>query len=254
MTTPRDLIRAALELIRVVDPVEDIDAQEIAGHFKRLNRMISTWGTRDAMIYSDTLLSHVLSAGVASYTIGADADIDTVRPVSIKVAYIRDAASSDTPVEIIDNAKFARIYRKDASASPQYLYYNPTYPVGVINLWGVPNAAETLFMYVNQPLTEFTGLSQVISLPPGYEETIEYNFAMRIAGIYGKSLTVEQIEIAESGLADIRRANRKNKFMEARICVPMGRRRRGLYIGGDDAVDGGGGGGVYGDTYGDTYD
>lgn len=253
MTTPRDLIRAALELIRVIDPVEDIDAQEIAGHFLRLNRMISTWGTRDAMIYSDTLISHLLTAGIASYTIGAAAEIDTVRPVSIKIAYIRNAAGGDIPVEIIDNAKFARIYRKDAAASPRALYYNPAYPVGVINLFGVPNTAETLFMYVNQPLTAFTSLSQVISLPPGYEETIEYNFAMRIAGIYGKSLTVEQIEIAESGLADIRRANMKNKKLEADICAPFGRRRRGIYIGGAES-SGADGGGVYGDTYGDTYD
>lgn len=223
MTTPRDLIKSALQLGNIIDPVEDVDADEISALFDRLNRMIGNWSTNGALIYADTLISHVLTANDGEYTIGSGGDINTTRPIKINTAYIRDSSNYDEPLEIIDEHKYSQIYLKSLKASrPDYLYYNPDFPLGTVKIWPLPSLAFTLFMDVNQPLTAFTGLSQTISLPPGYEEAIEYNFLKRIIGSYNKKLTPEQADIADDSLADIKRANRMNDRFESDVCVPAG--------------------------------
>lgn len=220
MTTPRDVIKGSLELIGALAPNESVDGEEISGLYSRLNRMLSSWSTQGALIYADTLVEFTLTANDGIYTIGTGADINTPRPLRIKTAYVRDT-DQDYPIEIIDEYKYSLISQKDLQSSyPEALYYNPDYPSGTIKLYPYPGAAYTLFMEVEQALTQFTGLSQTISFPEGYEEALEYNFAVRIAPIYGKPVPMEVVEIANDTLANIKRANRKNDMFEATLSTP----------------------------------
>lgn len=224
MTTPRDLIKGALQLIEVIDPTEDVDGDEITTLFARFNRMLSGLSAKKPLIYADTLVSHALSAGTGVYTIGSGAAIDTTRPTTIKTAYVRDSAGNDSPVDVIDEYEYSRIYDKDHSEPyPEKLYYNPAYPTGTIKLWPYPSQAYTLYMEVNQPLTAFTGLSQTVSLPEGYEEMLENMFAKHVGPSYGRAGTpgyAAVSSLADEKLADIKRANQANDRYEAEICAP----------------------------------
>jgi hypothetical protein len=88
------------------------------------------------------------------------------------------------------------------------LYYNPTVASGFgeINLWPVPdNAINSLVLYVQQALTDFSSLTQTYQIPDGYEEAIVYNLAKRLAKPYGSTLdfTLE----AATSLSLLKRAN-----------------------------------------------
>lgn len=222
MTTPRDLIKSSLQLIGALGVGEDVDGDEITDLFDRLNRMISAWSTQKALIFADTLVTKVLTASDGEYTIGSGGDINTSKPIAIKNAYVRNG-TQDTDLSIIDEDVYASIGDKSLAADPpEKLYYKTGHPLGTIILWPAPASGLTLYMNVYAPLTQFTSLSQDISLPEGYEETIEYNFAKRIAGMYGKSLTMEQDELAKEGLTNIKQANRNADDMVASLDTPSG--------------------------------
>lgn len=229
MTTPRDLIKASLELLSVIDPIEDVDSDEISGLFARLNRMLASWSTVGALVYADTLVEHTLIGNDGVYTIGSGADINTTRPIEIKTAYVRDG-STDHPIEIIDEYAYSQISDKTTAGSyPEKLYYNPDFPTGTIKLYPVPGSAYTLFLETRIPLTSFTGLSQTISLPPGYEEAIEYNFAKRIAPVYARPVPMEVDQIATESLNNIKRANRNSDSFEADLGIPTTYSRYDIY-------------------------
>lgn len=220
MTTPRDLIKGALEILGVIDPVEEVDGDEITGLFARLNRMMAAWSTRGSLIYIDTLVSHVLTGGDGDYTIGTGADIDTPLPTAIKAAYVRDG-DLDYKLHIIDEVDYSTIADKTVqTAYPAYLFLRGGYPTATVQLRPIPDGAYTLFMEVTQPLSSFSGLSQTISLPPGYEEAIEYNFALRVAPLYSKMASQEIRDIAADSLAGIVRANRANSPRESVATIP----------------------------------
>lgn len=229
MTTPRDLIKDALEDIGAIGVGDSIPGDQSTGLFNRLNRMLANWSTNGALIFADTLISHTLTSGDGEYTIGSGGDINTTKPTKIKDAYYR-AATIDYNLEIIDEFKYNRIAIKSLQGGyPDYLYYKTGHPLGTIKLYPLPSAAHTLFLEAEVPLTAFTGLSQTVSLPEGYEEAIQYNFAKRVAGAFGRTLTPEQETLAREGLADIKRANRKNDFFEVTIDAP-GKRYDGFDI------------------------
>jgi len=211
MGSVRNLIKRSMQNIGALGVGESIPDDESTDLFNRLNNMIGNWSTQGALIFTDTEITHVLSANDGEYTIGSGADINTPRPIKIKYAFVRDSDNTDHSIEIIDEYKYSRISDKNEQSSyPDYLYYKTGHPTGTIILIDRPSQAYTLHLGVLAPLTAFTGLSQTISLPEGYEEAIEYNFCKRIAGSYGKVLTQEQVNLADNGLRDIKRANRVN--------------------------------------------
>lgn len=229
MTTPRDLIKAALTDIGAIGAGDSIDGEDLGDLFARCNRMLSSWSVSGALIFADTTISKLLTSGDGEYTIGVGGDINTPRPISIKAAYYR-SGDTDTPLELIDERRYAQIANKSAQDSPEYLYYKTGHPTGTIILWPVPAHVETLYMDVEAPLTAFTSLSQTISLPEGYEETIQANLSKRYAPSYSRPVPMEIDEIAREGLANIKRANRKNDIFLSTVNAPGSGRNTGFDI------------------------
>lgn len=252
MTTVRDLIKGSLAQIRAIAVGEAMDADEATDLFGHLNRMLDSWSTQGDLVYTDTLVTYTLSAGTGSYTIGSGATINTPRPISIKTAYITDG-EIDTPLEIIDEYKFARISDKTTQGKPEYLYYKTGYPTGAVALNAIPDAAYALNMFVTQPLSAVASLDTVISMPPGYEQAIELNFAKLIAPMYGKSLTMDQQELASDSLKMIKAANRAMDVLEAKLDVPGGMGAIYTPIAGSASSSGGSDGGAFSDGFSDGF-
>lgn len=220
MTTPRDLIKGALGDIGAIGPGESIPAEDVTDLYNRANRMISAWSNDSALIFADTLVSYALTSGDGEYTIGSGGDINTTRPTKIKTAYVTNGVN-DYSLRIIDEYKFSKIHNKTLQTTyPCYLYYRTGYPLGTIHLQGLPTSGFTLKMDVEIPLTEFTSLTQTLSLPPGYEEAIQHNLAIRYAPTYEKAVPMDIKELARDGLDMIKQANRRNNFYEAELNAP----------------------------------
>jgi len=61
---------------------------------------------------------------------------------------------------------------------PTTLYYDNQFPLGVINVFPVPNITYTLFWDSFAQLTEFPDLTTDITFPPGYMLALKTNLAV----------------------------------------------------------------------------
>lgn len=155
-------------------------------YLSRLNSMMDSWTNERLMINALSQTSFALTSGQGTYTIGSGAAFNMTRPTRIvDPCFIRDTDSNDTYLRIIDAEAYGRIVQKSADgAYPAFLNYDYGYSAtstASIRLWPEPSPSLTLFINTLQPLTNFSTVSQVLQLPPGYQDAIETNFAVRSA-------------------------------------------------------------------------
>ncbi len=178
MTTANQITDGAYKLcgIRIIDA--DLDAAALLD----LNNMIALWSAAGLMVPYLTKENFSLVQGTASYTIGSGGDFDTVRPMKIEDAMIRDSSSVDSPVDVRLTLKEYNLVRdKTVQDRPDRLYYDPQYSLGVIYMDPVPDAAHTLFLYSRKPLTAFSLISSTMDLPGEYAKALEFNLALDLA-------------------------------------------------------------------------
>lgn len=234
MTTANDLISRSLRLILVLGQGRrTLTANELSDGLMALNAMVDSFSIDSLMIYQTLEESFPLVVGTASYTIGTGGTFNTVRPVSITNAFIRDNSNNDYPVELIDNFSYDSIPLKTVSSRSRYLYYDKQYPLAYIRLMYVPAYAETLFINSWKQIQQFADGTTAISLPPGYERMLAYNLAVEIAPEYGVAISDKVGQIAKESKAAVKRLNSPNPIADVSesMMVRGGRGRRNIYTG-----------------------
>ena len=182
MATASDLIKDSLLLLTAKEAGESLTADEETDGLRALNRMLGSWSNQGLIQYGRTQISHTLTSGDGTYTIGASGDITTTVPVTIESAFIRDANNNDLEIDLISDAQYASIQLKTTTASyPSWMNYNREFPDGTLSLYPIPNANYTLFLNVIPQMATYSLGSDTVSLPQGYEEAIVYNLAVRLA-------------------------------------------------------------------------
>lgn len=234
MATVRDLINGSLRLINVLAEGETASANQHSDALSVLNQMIESWSLENLIIYSTTREEFTLTVSDGSYTIGSSGDFNTTRPVEIERAMIEDQSNTPTmeyPLELITPRQWAEITTKDLSSSiPTKLYYDPTYPLGTLNLWPVPSVANKLVLYSKKALTEFTSINNTISLPPGYMKALRFNLAVELAPEYGKEASQTVVSIAVDSKGNIKRKNIKPIYLKTDMAT-TGNRTFNIYTG-----------------------
>lgn len=211
MTTPLDLIKDAMETARVYAPGESLSDFNARGALREMNRMFGTWSNQSLLLYQYVEDTLTLVIDQASYSIGASADYDfnTARPLKIlKGSFIR-VSDTDYPLWIEPIEKYREIGSKSDTGRPRTLSYNPTYPYGTIYLWYTPSAADELHLLSEKPLSSIANadIDETLSLPPGYEDAIVYNLALRLGPKYGKSVRPDVVKFAQDALDSIEIVN-----------------------------------------------
>lgn len=226
MPSAQEMIRQAYEISGILGEVDDLSAANAQFGLTRLNAMLDSWRTDRLFCYQLLEESFALTANQGSYTIGSGADFDTDRPLDIlDPCYVREN-NIDYPVQVVTKTAFKRIVAKSTVTSnyPEELFYEPAFPTGTILLYPVPSAANTLFINSLKTLQEFDTLTESLSLPPGYQEAIEYNLAIRLAAKKGFPINIENKKIAAKAIGRIKRTN--DKPIVARIEIETSRRRQ----------------------------
>ena len=137
--TAQTLIKAALRSIGAIATGETPTSAELDEGLEALQFMLRNWSSRNIrLFYTET--DTVSLGGSYTYTIGSGGDVDTVRPSAIRGAWTTDGI-----VKIIDEAFYRHLRASDIAGSPvAYLWYNPEYPLGVLNPW--PLTSETMYL------------------------------------------------------------------------------------------------------------
>lgn len=210
MATARDIIKSAMQKIRVLQKGETPDADEASDGLNALNRMLSTWSNDSLLLYARTWESFNLVAGTASYTIGSGQTFNTTKPMNIITAFIR-SGTTDYPVSVIPDENYYAIPDKTAQGIPSQLNFSNAHPTATVRLFPVPTDAYSLHILSEKQLSSISTLDTSIDLPAGWEEALIYNLALRLAPEYGVAADPLNMELANEALAGIRRNQIKTR-------------------------------------------
>lgn len=226
MTTANEIIKAAFRISGVTTKGESPDADETQDALASLSDLIESLSNDSLFVYATDTESFPLSGGVNTYTIGSGGDFDTVRPIDINAAYVRQG-TTDYPVQNITDEQYAAITQKSTQSRPYYLNYSADFPLGSIKLYPTPSGGYTLFLVSEKPLDTLT-LNQTLSMPPGWARFLKNQLAIEICAEYGVDIPPTAIKNASEAMGLIKRATAKVKSMDANP-IPMN--NRNIYTG-----------------------
>lgn len=199
MALVSDIVYGGLRLCGIRDTS---DATLMAQALSNFNMMIASW--ESILHYAPTEEEFDLTVGTSSYTIGDGGAFDTVRPIEIVSAFIRDDSDNDHIVDIITKEDYDRIYDKDESQRPYKLYYAPENTLGIIYFNTAPSTVETFYIASIKPYVAYAALDETLLEPVEYEEALKYNFAVNIAPEYNVSVlqsVSNRAEVLKNSLA-----------------------------------------------------
>lgn len=239
MPTGLDLITDAMKSIGAVSAGEAPTSGESADALVALNRMIDAWGADNLTVYTVGRTVKTLTSGIAPYTIGTGGDINIVRPVSINAAgIILDSTASPTvevPIDVLTVQRYEEVRTKGLSGSPAWAVYFDhawTAGLGTVTVFGVPTTSTTqLVLYCPTALTTVALTGTTYTWPPGYEEALQYNLAIRLAAIFpsAPSRLPAIAKLAQDSLARIKRVNERPTELR---CDPAALQANGTTRGG----------------------
>lgn len=210
MTTVLDLITDALQDAGIVAQDQPVGASDAQKAFRLLNRMLDSDSTESLMVYNNVEEVFPFIGTQQVYTIGlTGADWTTTRPVKVTDAYVRDTNGNDTYVKLVYYEEYASLISKQTTSTiPLCAYYNATFPNGTFTFWPIPsNTTYRFVLWSWKLLTQFTSINQTVILPPGYEQYIESNLAVRACIGFSRPIPQEIAVWAAESKAQIKRIN-----------------------------------------------
>jgi hypothetical protein len=176
-----------MRLAGVIGKGETPDSDESADGLTALNAMLDSWRLERLMVYQIVQGSYTWASSTTSRTIGSGGNFNASRPVRIESAFFRDSSSNDYELAVLrTREEYDSITIKSTTGTqPQWLFYDPAYPLGVLYAYPISTAQWTLLLNTWQSLQSFSALTTDLALPPGYERAIAYGLAMEIAPEYG---------------------------------------------------------------------
>jgi len=206
MATGQTLVDRASRLLGLINSGESPTAAESADALTAINAMLDSWRNDRLMAYALQEETLPMVSGQSSYTIGPSGDLNTIRPVSIESAFLRES-NIDYPVRVIDAEEFNSISDKTSTSNIiQFIYYEGTMATGSLKVWPVPDSANVLHLTTRVPFTALS-LDGTVSLPPGWEEAIASNGAIAIAPEFQTTPSQVVMKMANDSLKGIKRTN-----------------------------------------------
>ena len=221
--TALDLVTSAMKIAGVLGQNETPTSSEALDGFIALNDFLDSLSINRTNIFTIAQNNFPLTNGVETYTIGSGGVFDTTRPIKIDNAFIR-INSVDFPLREINKQDYDAIAYKTNGSFPQYYYYEPSFPLGSITIYGVPTQGS-IYLDTWTPLTQFANLTTAYSFPLGYYRMLRYNLAKEIAPLYRVSMTQEAQIIATESLANIENRNIPDFVMKTEVGTMVGNRQ-----------------------------
>jgi hypothetical protein len=113
--------------------------------------------------------------------------------------------------------------------------YQPSYPYGTLLVYPNPQTAGQVFLFTDLILSDFTSLTQAVSLPQGYARAIKKLLALELAPEYGKQPTMElmrQAKEARDFIKNLNAAPVKKMRYDSAIVAGDGKDAGWIYRGG----------------------
>jgi len=199
-------------------------ASEANDALEALNSLLDSWTAGEGLVaYEIKEESFTLVVGQSAYTIGSGGNFNTTRPTDIIQAYIQDSGKNNFLLNIRERDRWNIIGNRGptiTSQIPTDLFYDPQFPLGIINLFPTPNISYTIFIDSQLQQVTFANLTTALSMPPGYERAFVFNLAVEISSMFGIPIPPNSqgqknlVEIARESLANAKRRNIKENISD----------------------------------------
>lgn len=223
-TSGNVIVNGALELIGVKDPEATAAPAMLSTGLRRLNMLLGQLNIQSLTSPVDAREVFALTANKGGpsnpYTIGPGGDFNTTRPVALTGAgMLFTSPVYPNEVELAQGLfttdGYNALTMKDLPNSTSTgVYFNAGYAGGLatINLWPVPNTTTVINNIVLYHRSLFAGITNgaaVYDLPPGADEMLEYQLAIRLAPTYKVPLAdlPDIVSTARSSLSAFKRSN-----------------------------------------------
>lgn len=174
-----DIITDALQKLGVYSPSEQIADSDMARGLIVLNDMIDQWQNEFVFIYSLTTYTINLAVGVQSYPIGPPGYIRPNRIQNGPGGASATLGSSTYSINVVSVLEWGGVQGVDPGRGiPDTMYYDPQYPVGMLNLAPVPNVAMVLSFYSFTPFYSFANYSTSAAFSHGTIDALKDNLAV----------------------------------------------------------------------------
>lgn len=217
MATALTIITKAMLKAGILTKGEVPASDEANDALDSLNDLLSSWSNDSLLITARVTESFNLNSGVGVYTIGAGQDFDTIRPIKIMEAHIRQGSINYDSMYLCPDEIFQGLEILVFNSIPNTLNYTNNYPYGTINLYPYPAQGYQLFITSEKELSQFT-LNQVVNLAPGWNRALIYNLAVELAPEYGQKVDPMLMKIANDSKGEIANAIMKVRTMD---CPPL---------------------------------
>jgi hypothetical protein len=213
--TVQNAIRAALRKSNVLAQGQIPSGDELTDSFEELRRMLDSWLADRLNAFTVRFDTYTLTNQQQSYTIGIDpahiltADFNAPRPTKIVSANLQFSTSPviRRPLVLLDDEQWASKRLQEVYTFPAELYNDGNDPLSTLYFYPIPDAAYTIELYTWQQLSTYAALTDNLILPPGYEDAIILNLAVRLALEFGKRPTPELATMASQAKALLQSKN-----------------------------------------------
>lgn len=166
-----------------------LTAADSAQGLTTLNDMIDEWQQENLPVYALTPISITLANGVGAYTVGlGGGTVNVARPAGVQMG---PAAASvtisavTTPVQVVDDVTWKELYAglsasPGGTGTPNTLWFDPQYPLGVFNIMPVPTGAGTLVVQGWTAASSLPNLATNTVFASGASRALKTNLAVRL--------------------------------------------------------------------------
>src|SRR6266852_183746 len=177
-----DLIRRAMRSLQALGGTEVPSASEANDALEALNSLLDSWTAGEGLVAYEVLEQNfTLVPGQQSYTVGVGGQVNVARPNDIIEAYIQDGGANNFLLNIRTRDRWNIIGNRGPTVTSQIptdLFYDPQYPLGVMNFFPTPLVAYKCYFDSQLQHVIFAGLATNLSMPPGYERAFVFNLAV----------------------------------------------------------------------------
>lgn len=183
--TASDIITDALQKLAVYSPGDLITDADMQRGLITLNDMLDQWQNEYVFIYSLTTITLNLAKGAASYTVGPVGSLTNSpngRPDRVQTG--PGAASvvmggTTYQVNVISEIQWNAIQSiSPIPGVPDNMFYDPQYPVAIVNVAPTPNAVGVLTFYGLSPFTLFSTSATAGAFSQGTADAVKDNLAV----------------------------------------------------------------------------
>lgn len=220
MTTASQIITRAGKALGYLGRNEVLNTGDANDGLIAMNAMLDSWSNEKLMSFFTLERSFLLIVGQQTYTIGSGGYINSTRPFDIIRAFIRDVNNLDYPIRVVPMDVWNDIGQKTITSQiPNTLFYDPQYPLGVINIFPTPLLGYTVFFDSTSDQIDLSALTTSISLPVGYERAYVLNLALELMNVGFPCMLDDKsfatlVANAKEAKANIKRANIKEVIAE----------------------------------------